>query len=364
MKLKLVRPQPLRFLRRNLAHPATWREHPLRTLAHWRHGFTSEHAALYGLGPSTYADYLPDYLQYRITLATNRNVWPILHDKLLFDAFAAPHLPVSRLLGAATAGAYLRVAHGFDVERWLQELDDGHDFVIKPLQGGGGDDIEFVRGVSAGVATLNGERMHHDALALRFRALAHHGLYRRIAQHPGLAELHPRSTNTLRVHVYRDQVVGARVFGAAVRVGVARSAPVDNFNKGAISVDVDPETGVTGRGVSRGAHGRREEHHVHPETGVALSGLAVPYWAEARAALLAFHERFPAFDLVGWDVAITPDGFVIIEGNHNPQLRTTLVHRSLATDPHFRAFCEARRLLPRPHRRADGGRRPSSIGRV
>lgn len=345
MRLRLVRPQPLAFLVKNLRSPVTYEQGLMKVLPFWLRGFGSEQVALYELTRANRGAYLPDFLQYRITLATNRNVWPILHDKLLFDAFMRGRLPLSPLLLALSDGRPLRLGGDYGLEAWFAEIAAGQPFVVKPLQGGGGSGLSFVRLREDGSVERNGRVCSWAELRDWVQGLAYHGVYRREQQHPVLAELYAPTTNTLRLHIFRSDAGTPEILGAALRVGVARSLPVDNFNQGALSIHVDPLTGVTGVGIARGPDGRPVRLERHPESGRALAGIAIPSWEAIRAALLGFHERLPAFDLVGWDVIVTEAGFVVIEGNHNPQLRTTLVHANLATSEAFRAFCQRRRLL-------------------
>jgi hypothetical protein len=55
----------------------------------------------------------------------------------------------------------------------------------------------------------------------------------------------------------------------------------------------------------------------HPDTGVRFEGHAVPFYEEA----VALCRRF----LIGWDVAITPRGPLILEPNLFPGLRPDLI---------------------------------------
>ena len=54
----------------------------------------------------------------------------------------------------------------------------------------------------------------------------------------------------------------------------------------------------------------------HPDTGVAIPGLLLPFWQESVALVLRAHETaFPRFVTLGWDVALTPHGPVLLETN-------------------------------------------------
>jgi hypothetical protein len=59
----------------------------------------------------------------------------------------------------------------------------------------------------------------------------------------------------------------------------------------------------------------------HPITGINLIGLQIPYWNEVLTMLEGAAAEIPQVGYVGWDVAITPDGPIIIEGNTTPGYR-------------------------------------------
>ena len=49
-----------------------------------------------------------------------------------------------------------------------------------------------------------------------------------------------------------------------------------------------------------------------------IQGFAIPYWEEAKAMCLEASQVVPQMRYVGWDVAITPNGPVFVEGNNLP----------------------------------------------
>ena len=48
-----------------------------------------------------------------------------------------------------------------------------------------------------------------------------------------------------------------------------------------------------------------------------LTGKAIPCWEDVLNLCLRAHEYLPALAAVGWDVAVTPSGVILIEGNFN-----------------------------------------------
>ena len=53
----------------------------------------------------------------------------------------------------------------------------------------------------------------------------------------------------------------------------------------------------------------------HPASGAYLPGFQIPFWPELIACVRRAMDRVPGMGYVGWDIAVTPDGPELIEGN-------------------------------------------------
>ena len=53
-------------------------------------------------------------------------------------------------------------------------------------------------------------------------------------------------------------------------------------------------------------------------TGIKFDGFEIPYWDEIKKMVLEAALVNDKVNIVGWDVAISKDGPVIIEGNRGP----------------------------------------------
>jgi Sugar-transfer associated ATP-grasp len=53
----------------------------------------------------------------------------------------------------------------------------------------------------------------------------------------------------------------------------------------------------------------------HPDSGFRFRDFSVPQWQALREAASNAAKAFPEFRTVGWDVALTPIGPMILEGN-------------------------------------------------
>jgi hypothetical protein len=116
----------------------------------------------------------------------------------------------------------------------------------------------------------------------------------------------------------------------------------DNFwRKGNLLADLEPETGTVRR-VIRGFGPAIEELETHPETGRRLQGLSLPHWKAAVDLALGCAPIFAMLRYQSWDIAICPEGPVIVEVNTGsaftlPQLATG---RGMLSD-RFAAFLAA-----------------------
>ena len=137
-----------------------------------------------------------------------------------------------------------------------------------------------------------------------------------IHQHPVMASLCPTSVNSLRMITYLDAAAddgAGRVHLLASVLKIGNGGDIDNFSGGGMYTMVD-EAGVA---LYPAFDGTGQTYAVHPLTGTPIVGFAVPEFAAVLEMLDRASRVEPAVPYVGWDVAITPTGPVIIEGNPN-----------------------------------------------
>ncbi len=56
-------------------------------------------------------------------------------------------------------------------------------------------------------------------------------------------------------------------------------------------------------------------HSFHPDTEQNFTGRKIPYWEALRELCVTAAKNTPFFRSLGWDIAITSDGPLLIEGN-------------------------------------------------
>lgn len=158
-----------------------------------------------------------------------------------------------------------------------------------------------------------------------------------IVQHPEMAALNPSSVNSLRMITFFDGEV-VHVLEAVLRMG--NGADVDNYGRGGMYTVLDETSGVAEFGAfDKYAH----TFAAHPLTGTPIVGFHVPLYDEVLAMLDEVARVVPQIPYVGWDVAITPDRPIVIEGNYNTgvfQMKPSLTGSKIGLLPKFRAVID------------------------
>lgn len=134
-----------------------------------------------------------------------------------------------------------------------------------------------------------------------------------LQQHPEMMRMNPSCINTLRItSLVRDGEV--HIMYCLVRIGDG-SQPVDNISRGGMYCPVGEYGVITAPAFCDAIGGCYTQH---PATEVPFVGFAIPFYSEAIAMIAQAALLVPQVRYVGWDVAITPQGPVLVEGNVVP----------------------------------------------
>ena len=134
----------------------------------------------------------------------------------------------------------------------------------------------------------------------------------KIIQHPDMARLYPGSINTLRMVTLNNGKTVTLVL-AICRIG--NGGKVDNFLSGGMMTRINLETGTL-QYVCVDEQNRT--YAEHPITGTPIVGYPIPMWDACVALAKQAAQVVPQVGYVGWDLAVTPNGPVLVEGNEFP----------------------------------------------
>ena len=299
-----------------------------------RNGFSLEGALVDGLLDPA----MPDAERYaHIGVARRRaaqdrlnpvSLEPFTEQKLLFHEYVrASGLPVAEVYGtAAPGGVWERrtgsTGQGTEAFSALLASTPG-EVVVKPSFGNRGTDVTVLLRNGHGWTGLRGAPADPAALYERIRTgdpADVHLVQRRLRNHPQIEEIADSPVlQTLRlITIVRPD--GSVYFVSAILKIATGGADTDNYLKGATGNGYSLVTVDDGRlggfmTLAPDGVGTVTSPEV-PGTGVRVIGRPVPMFAECcelarRAALLLLPMR-----TLGWDIAITPDGPVLLEGNN------------------------------------------------
>ena len=189
---------------------------------------------------------------------------------------------------------------------FLAFIDQHHRFILKPESKSCGRGIRIINTVSVEDAKQKLEAVYRKG-DTRFV------LEELVVQSEEMARLHPESVNTVRFPTFRldDRV---HIFPPYLRMGQGSSF-VDNAGSGGVFGLVDLETGR----VYAACDEMGNTYEVHPNTKEKIIGFVVPRWEEAIALAKELITVVPTVRWVGWDLALTDTGWVLIEGNERAQ---------------------------------------------
>ena len=134
-----------------------------------------------------------------------------------------------------------------------------------------------------------------------------------IVQHSEMNRLCPDSVNTIRMTtVIKDGQ--PHLMYALVRIG-AGGKEVDNVSSGGYHANLDENGVISGYAHHEKSFSLVEKHHL---TGTVFHGFQIPMFPEARDMVMRAAMVVPEVRYVGWDVAISESGPVLVEGNNLP----------------------------------------------
>lgn len=186
---------------------------------------------------------------------------------------------------------------------FLEFLDKHEVFMSKPYDGLGGADVkkEYSKDIE------NKEEYFNNAIKNRIF------LEELVKQHPDMNKLCKKSVNTMRIMTFNDHGK-SRIIWMGLRVGNGINS-IDNFHAKGMAVNIDINTGkLVGNAIDKDLN----EYEEHPFTHLKFDGFQIPCFEEAKKMVLEASLRSDKILVVGWDVAISDKGPVIIEGNRRP----------------------------------------------
>lgn len=193
-----------------------------------------------------------------------------------------------------------------------------HEFVIvKPNAANSGQGIRKIDTNAIGDLTALYDSLREQGIGIVEEC---------VEQHEDMSRMYPDALNTIRIYTLVDSNDNVHIIKCLLRVGRDGSV-VDNINAGGMFAVIDPESGKI---VTPALDKHEDVHTEHPNTKTQFVGFQIPYWDRVIADCNAAAHRIGTLRYIGWDIAISSDGPVIIEGNHIPDHCILQMHSAAA----------------------------------
>ena len=137
----------------------------------------------------------------------------------------------------------------------------------------------------------------------------------RLRNHAELADLAHRSLLTIRVLTCLDR--DGRPIATHAFLRILSKLEPDWHRKDEYGIPIDVESGRLGAISSDRMASCAQRFSHHPVTGQVVTSRVLRTWPTTKALALAAHRAFAHRIIVGWDIAATDEGPVLLEGNVN-----------------------------------------------
>ncbi len=180
--------------------------------------------------------------------------------------------------------------------------------VVKPINGSGGKGVEVIE--------LDSEKMKNEYNVLKiYNSIIKNEQFLVedfIVQHEEMSKLYGGSVNGVRVLSFLDDQGETHIMNVILRIG--HNGSVDNFSSGGMYTFVNKEGKVFVPAIDEDGH----IYNKHPKTLTPIVGFKVPNYDKLEGYVKELCKVVPTVRYVGWDLAVTKDGFVLLEGNEYP----------------------------------------------
>lgn len=294
----------------------------------------------------------------RIQLSLNPMSWiSLIEDKSIFYMYCnALGIPVPKLYaiffrettGYSTNGSILRTR-----DDWQEFINMAlpSEFIVKPARGAYGVGVmcflrtRYKEFVNAATGKLYKAKDIYDTM-LSYAADNAFVIQERLMNHPDLIRLSGTEyLQTLRVFTLVDKNGQCRILHANFKSIVGQNI-IDNQHwgrTGNLSAQISLDKGTLKPAVklTPNVSGIKIVFS-HPKTGVSFEGFHIPLWNDVCRLVKETSLKFLPLRTIGWDIAVTPKGPYIVEGNAfaDPPSGQKIMDVILAS------FCKGEPLLP------------------
>jgi len=308
----------------------------------WRKGFLAEKYTLYQFDKHNYKNYLSDYHN-SMARWINEPFNEMLTNKLIFSECVGKYIKVPETYGIFVSGQF-----SSNSDKTLETLlSEFNIFVVKTVSGGGGKGVYIIKKENGDRFLINKTTTYNTRELLEFFTTLNNYIFTEFIEPSDFSKsLNATSVNTMRIVTLIDPITNKAFIARAVqRIGVAASAPQDNFTKGGLSAAIDLETGQLSDCTRHPKTKEHKRYSHHPDTNIKIEGITIPDWKSIATQIVNAANSLPMLKVIGWDFVISNNGLVAIEGNHHPDPDVLQGHEPLLTDERINTFYKFHKII-------------------
>lgn len=297
------------------------------------YGFSADEWVIYELDKKDRHDYITEYDRhlFREKALLYR---PLFDNKMLFYRTVSQIAPVNRVFAYKSGGRYTAEAEGYGPEEIPDRLKSDGILVYKPiLDGGGGRGFALLQ-YEEGCYKISRRPVSRDEIERLLGETDEYMIEEYCRQSDFENLIFPDTVNTLRIITVEDGG-DYKVVAVMQRMGAIKGACADNASLGGLFCEVDIQTGRMGAAFSYSPellfdrNGKKQVFTCHPTTGRQLEGLVIPNFEHIKEEACRIHSelRYTRAKFVGWDFALTVDGYRVVEGNTSSGMKFIQFHQ-------------------------------------
>jgi len=295
-----------------------------KKISFWIKGFHSKRPIRYDFNKWGYNAFVSDLEMIKLTYI-NYPFSKLLRNKMVFSNYFRKYFntPENYFLVSSGKIKQININYNFtEIDDVLKFLEIMNSIILKPVYGSRGCGIYLLEKQDDSNYLLNKKSKTKSEVLIFINTLKDYLGCEFIKQGSFANNFFKMTTNTIRITtIYNDKKNSAFIPYALMRFGRSKTIPADNSAIGGLMSMIDLETGVLTPAVEFDKKGEPHYNDIHPETGEQINGIKIPNWIDLVSKFITVAEIIgPIIKIVGWDIVLRENDYVVIEGNNGPDL--------------------------------------------
>lgn len=270
-------------------------------------------------------------MYYKILPKINKNIW-LLDDKNIFEEICRGYkIPIPTTLIKIKRGTIFNkdceiIKNNAELNKTLSSTKSKRIFMKPADAGSGGNEIMLFLYDKSKMIFKNDKKIKLDIEYLQTLSFRDWILQEGIEQIEELKKINSSSVNTFRVLTYFSHFTGTSVLACTLRCGINKSF-IDNVHGGGLHLQIDIKDGSM---ANIAYDGKLDTYSAHINSGYVFRNKKVKQIKQVTNLAIKCANLFPTITCIGWDITLTPDGAIVIEGNSSPALEMQITMNGMA----------------------------------